>query len=344
MSLTENSTQQDTGPEGNNSLQERLQALVARTPAASGEETSVSSEQQQLIDEQLRAAQILEQSAATSGNLLDTKVSRRGLLGGLLGGAAALGLAGWGVKTMVDGQNAGQPKNGGETTPSATPVESTPTVEASPLSPEALYAMTPEERLAAVRVEKEYLDDPEAYAKRFAELHAAILNAGNNDAEYQEWNQTFNTDGSGDYGLYIFNTYTQPLLEQLIGAPINTNIHNSPYRQTAYIVGIDVYVRTQLSGNRQPDYYTTECTVDPEVPVKTLDDGSINFVLINKFPATDSLSVALPQVFEPARVEQLEKIMGLREFSWDTTLIKPSYSEASGVQPETMLTKARTQP
>lgn len=74
----------------------------------------------------------------------------------------------------------------------------------SDLSPEAMWKMTPEERLEAIKIDKSYLDHPEELARRYYEIRNAVLSCGSTPEEYLAHAKLGTTE---TYAEYMFRTY-----------------------------------------------------------------------------------------------------------------------------------------
>ncbi len=280
--------------------------------------------------------------------------------GGLMGrlgkkGVAIVAGAGVALAGGVAGAVMAFGPRGGEETPagpaatgSATPGEATPSpsatqtenesVEKDPLSPINLWKMSPEERLEAIKIGEEYLDNPEGYVKRFEEIQTAIYNAGTTDEEHSYWRDTDLHDRYPEYGDYIFETYHRPLLEQLWGSEVNTNMENSPPRWIAELVDVSATGRRQ---GLTMDYFKVNCTAS-NIQVEaggTIDDTVTKFTENCTMPTTDEFDELLPNLFEESRVAWLVKVLAtLREAysNNEVTLVNPHYSNDTGVQPGTL--------
>lgn len=268
----------------------------------------------------------------TAASLLDKKVSRRGLLGWGIGGGALI-LGGIGLGAWLTNRPS-------EADPAPAPIPSpeaskSPEVDTDPLSPDNLWRMSADERMAAVRVDKELLDNP-GYTSRFLEIQQAILNIGTTDASFSDWDSKFNKDGTGNYGEFIFTEFTRPLLESLWGVQIGSNLDNSVVRQIPFLVGTAAYARSlNLKGPEAP-HYTTVCRA---VSTPETAGTDISFSEEWSFPGFDGLSVALPKFTEEAGVNNTKKIMA-RKGTSKTRLSDVHYNaKKQTVQPSSVLHK-----
>lgn len=289
--------------------------------------------------ERLAAAQsappVEQQAQEASGSIVDTKVSRRGLLTGI--GVGVL-LGGGGLAWKLFGSNGAeqQPNPGPTDTLQPQPTASeTETAEADPLSPLNLWKMTPEERLAAISVDKKYLNNPD-YAPLFIKFEQVIMNAGTSDEEYAEWRREHPTDSAADYGKLIFDTYTEPLLTHLWGEPVNANLENGTSRQITHLVALAAEART-MGLKTKVDQFKTICEV---TAAPKLDGSKMTLKERWSFPASSNLSVALPEMgYEEPMLSQLNKIL-YPSFETVTTLSGLHYNDKKKtVQPSSVFHK-----
>lgn len=263
--------------------------------------------------------------AQVAPSIPEAKVSRRGFLklGAIVGGAVLVaGGVGAGIWKASQGNGEQQP------VPSATDslkpqpsASETETAEADPLSALNLWKMTPEERLAAIAIDKEVLNNPEEYPAQLIKFQQAILNAGASDEEYGEWSTKNPTGTNMEYGKYIFDTYHAPMFKQLFGEPVNSNILNSPYRQIAELVAETAYFR---ANKFDIPFYKTVCELSSTPKVK---DGVITFEETDSFPTMGDLNAALPNMYEEAAVNNLRKMM-TESYSFGTTIKGLHYDES----------------
>lgn len=260
------------------------------------------------------------------------------VVGAIAGAVTAFGpRGGEGTEPNPDVPVATGPAVPGEVTPepTATPVE-TISAEQDVLSPESLWNMTPKERLEAIKIGKEYLDDPEAYIPQYEKMLSAIFNIGNSDANYNDWDANYSEEYVR-YGDYLLRKIYNPMLAQLGGHKVSemSTSETSLQGSVARLVGTAALGRDlELTSM---ELFTVNCTAS-NVEVSKAEDGgvTIHFDQTCDTPTAENFFDRLPNLYDESGNKYLKGIFNtLKTEQTDNPIViyNLECSEEHGVQP-----------
>lgn len=192
-------------------------------------------------------------------------LGRRGLLVGVIGAGATLAVA---ACSPAEKTASSAPVSEGPTpseTASASPSPSETEInENDPLSPDNLYAMTPEERLEAIRIPEDTAT--EDYPVEFAKRMEAIFNLAGCKKLYDDYEEQKNGSTTfAEDATYILDGFYVPMLGQLFGDKIAKNSVIGDIARNAAVVN---YMRFGIMGETWgaiPQYNVTITVNSTEV-------------------------------------------------------------------------------
>ena len=157
-------------------------------------------------------------------------VTRRNLLklGAGLAGTALL--VGCGVETKPTPTNPNTPTASAPSTPGAS---ETTTPNRVVLDPTKVREMTPAQRLEAVRIPKELLNNPDELIPYYTQVVEDIYNCGSDMNEFLAWREKNTT--SDTYVDYVVATYYIPLAGQVFGRDLSKTDQSDPLIKTMRI-------------------------------------------------------------------------------------------------------------